>query len=221
MQGIHQLLDFILHIDSYLFNFVADYGTLTYLVLFLIIFCETGLVVAPFLPGDSLLFVAGSIAAQPSEPLSILLLFFLLVIASIVGNQLNYLIGRMIGPRVFSAEGSWLLNKKYLEKTHRFYQKNGGKTIIFARFMPIIRTFAPFVAGLGYMNVSKFTLYNISSAFIWIGSLLSFGYFFGSLPWIKNNFTLVIYGIIVLSFTPPLFSFVFQKLSATCKASPK
>ncbi|MBA2709760.1 MAG: DedA family protein [Tatlockia sp.] len=220
MQGLHQLLDFILHIDSYLINFVADYGTWTYLVLFLIIFCETGLVVTPFLPGDSLLFVAGSIAAQPSEPLSVLLLCFLLIVASILGNQLNYLIGRMIGPRVFTTESSWLLNRKHLQETHRFYEKHGGKTIIFARFMPIIRTFAPFVAGIGYMDLYQFTLYNIFSAFLWIGSLLGFGYFFGSLPWIKNNFTLVIYGIVLLSLTPPLMSFALRKLT-TDKASSK
>ncbi|MBA2653417.1 MAG: DedA family protein [Tatlockia sp.] len=214
MESLQHLLNFILHIDSYLFNFVSTYGTWTYLVLFLIIFCETGLVITPFLPGDSLLFVAGSIAAQPSEPLSVLLLLILLIIASILGNQLNYLIGRMIGPRVFSAEGSWLLNKKYLEETHRFYEKHGGKTIIFARFIPIIRTFAPFVAGIGYMGIYQFTLYNISSAFLWIGSLLACGYFFGSLPFIKDNFTLVIYGIILLSLTPPILAFLWRKISS-------
>lgn len=212
MQSIHHLLNFILHIDSYLFNFVSAYGTWTYLVLFLIIFCETGLVITPFLPGDSLLFVAGSIAAQPSEPLSITLLLVLLIVASILGNQLNYLIGRMIGPRVFTAERSWLLNKKHLAETHRFYEKHGGKTIILARFIPVIRTFAPFVAGIGYMGHSQFSLYNVSSALLWIGSLLGFGYFFGSLPLIKDNFTIVIYGIILLSVSPPLIAMFCRKM---------
>ncbi|MBA3537583.1 MAG: DedA family protein [Tatlockia sp.] len=219
MQGMEHLLDFVLHIDAYLFNFVSAYGTWTYLVLFFIIFCETGLVITPFLPGDSLLFVAGSIAAQSGEPLSIVLLFFLLVIASILGNQLNYLIGRKIGPRVFTAEGSWLFNKKYLEDTRCFYEKHGGKTLIFARFMPIIRTFAPFVAGIGYMRAYQFSLYNISSAFLWIGSLLACGYFFGSLPWIKNNFSIVIYGIILLSLTPPIFTFLYRKLNVRSASS--
>ncbi|CDZ78597.1 Inner membrane protein YghB [Legionella massiliensis] len=216
MQSVQHLLDFILHIDVYLLNFVASYGTWTYLVLFLIIFCETGLVVTPFLPGDSLLFVAGSIAAQTDSPLNILSLLVLLIIASILGNQLNYQIGRLLGPKVFKAERSWLLNKKHLEDTHRFYEKHGGKTIIFARFLPIIRTFAPFVAGIGYMGISQFTLYNIGSALLWIGSLLGFGYFFGSLPIIKDNFSIVIYGIILLSLTPPLISFIYHKISASC-----
>ncbi|KTC85720.1 DedA family protein [Legionella drozanskii] len=213
MDSLHQLLNFVLHIDNYLLSFVASYGTWTYLVLFLIIFCETGLVITPFLPGDSLLFVAGSIAAQPSSPLHIFVLLFLLVVASIVGNQVNYFIGRRIGPRVFSAETSWLLNKKHLTETHRFYEKHGGKTIILARFIPIIRSFAPFVAGIGYMQPYQFSLYNFSSALLWIGSLLGFGYFFGSLPFIKDNFSIVIYGIIVLSISPPLIAFLYRKIA--------
>ncbi|KTD25955.1 MULTISPECIES: DedA family protein [Legionella] len=213
MENLHQLLNFILHIDNYLLNFVSTYGTWTYLVLFLIIFCETGLVVTPFLPGDSLLFVAGSIAAQPATPLNIILLLLLLIGASILGNQLNYFIGRVIGPRVFSAESSWLFNKKHLIETHQFYEKHGGKTIILARFIPIIRTFAPFVAGIGYMGIYSFSLYNITSALLWIGSLLGFGYFLGSLPFIKDNFSLVIYGIVILSISPPLFAFAYRKMT--------
>lgn len=215
MQSLQHLLDFVLHIDVYLINFVASYGNWTYLVLFLIIFCETGLVITPILPGDSLLFVAGSIAAQPNAPLSILSLMSLLITASILGNQLNYQIGRLLGPKVFSSEGSWLLNKKYLEDTHRFYERHGGKTIILARFLPIIRTFAPFVAGIGYMSVYQFTLYNLGSALLWITSLLGFGYFFGSLPLIRDHFSLVIYGIILLSLLPPLITFLCHKF---CKS---
>ncbi|MBA2655484.1 MAG: DedA family protein [Tatlockia sp.] len=211
MQSLQFLLNFISHIDLYLFDFVSNYGTWTYLVLFLIIFCETGLVIMPFLPGDSLLFVAGSIAAQSGQPLSIIVLLILLIIASILGNQLNYFIGRMIGSKVYSAKRSWFVNKKHLNSTHLFYEKHGGKTIIFARFMPVIRTFAPFVAGIGHMSVMQFSLYNVVSALIWIGSLLGLGYFFGSLPWIKNNFTLVIYGLILLSIMPPIIALMIRK----------
>jgi membrane-associated protein len=215
MQNMQHLLDYVLHIDTYLIGFVASYGAWSYLALFMIIFCETGLIVIPFLPGDSLLFAAGSLAAHPDRPLNALLLFFLLVFASILGNQINYLIGRFVGPKVFTAKSSWLLNKKYLEQAHLFYEKNGGKTIIMARFMPIIRTFVPFVAGVSYMRLHHFSFYNILSAFIWIGSILSLGYFFGSLPIIKNNFSIVIYGIIVVSLLPPVVAFVYGKVIRT------
>ncbi|WED43787.1 DedA family protein [Legionella cardiaca] len=214
MEQLQHLLNYVLHIDTYLFSFVSSYGVWTYLVLFAIIFCETGLVVLPFLPGDSLLFASGSVAAQSGASLDIFLLFGLLVLASITGNQLNYSIGKMVGPQVFSRSNSRLLNKKYLQKTHLFYEKHGGKTIIFARFIPIIRTFAPFVAGIGYMNRSQFFLYNITSATLWIGSLIWLGYFVGALPFVKNNFTLVIYGIIILSLLPPVLTFFFRKLLA-------
>ncbi|TAK74702.1 MAG: DedA family protein [Gammaproteobacteria bacterium] len=212
METLQILLPYLLHIDQYLINFVSAYGTWTYAALFLIIFCETGLVVTPFLPGDSLLFAAGSLAANSSHVLSIQLLFILLALASILGNKTNYLIGRLIGPRVFSAQQSWLLNKKYLEEAHRFYEKHGGKTIIFARYIPIIRTFAPFVAGIGYMNIRQFTSFNIISAFLWVGSLLGAGYFLGTLPFIRDNFSIVIYGIITLSLLPPLFAFLYRKI---------
>lgn len=218
METIQYLLQYILHIDTYLISFVSHYGIWTYVVLFLIIFCETGLVVTPFLPGDSLLFAAGSIAAQASGALSVEVLMLLLIIASILGNKVNYLIGRTIGPRIFSAAvkphslQSWLLNRKHLEEAHQFYEKHGGKTIILARFIPIIRTFAPFVAGIGYMSLKQFSFYNIVSAVIWIVSLVGAGYFFGSLPFIKDNFSLVVYGIILLSILPPLVAFLYKKL---------
>jgi membrane-associated protein len=215
MQSIQHLLNYILHLDNYLLTFVASYGTWSYLVLFAIIFCETGLVVTPFLPGDSLLFAAGTITAQPKAPLNIIALFFLLAIASVIGNQLNYFMGRAIGPRIFSARHSWLFNRRHLEDTHRFYEQQGGKTIILARFIPIIRTFAPFVAGIGYMSILQFSLYNIVSALLWIGSLLSCGYFFGSLPLVKENFAIVIYGITLISLMPPIFSFFSRRYSKT------
>lgn len=213
MDYLEQLFHFILHVDVYLTGFVATYGALTYFLLFAIIFCETGLVVTPFLPGDSLLFAAGSIAANEQSNLNIQLLTVSLLIASILGNKTNYLIGRAIGPRVFTAKSSRWLNRQHLEDAHRFYEKHGGKTIIFARFIPIIRTFAPFIAGVSYMTISRFTLFNIVSAILWICSLLGAGYYFGSIPMIKNNFTLVIYAIIAVSLLPPAIAFL-TKLKA-------
>lgn len=206
MHYLHTLIDYILHIDVYLNTFVTTYGFWTYLALFAVIFCETGLIVTPFLPGDSLLFTAGSIAAQPDNSFNVVILFVLLFIASVLGNQVNFLIGRALGPRIFSANKSWLLNKKHLQETHDFYEKHGGKTIIFARFLPIIRTFAPFVAGIGTMKVLHFSLYNLISALLWIGSLLGLGYFLGSIPVVKENFVVVIYGIIIISLLPPIIA---------------
>lgn len=212
METIEYLLQYIIHIDDFLITFVSTYGVWTYIVLFAIIFCETGLVVTPILPGDSLLFAAGSIAANTNHALSIQLLFILLTLASIIGNKINYLIGRFIGPKIFSAEQHWLFNKQHLIQAHQFYEKHGGKTIIFARFIPIIRTFAPFVAGVGYMSLGRFTMYNLVSAVLWIGSLLSAGYFFGSLPFIKQNFSLFVYGLVALSLLPPVFAYFFSKV---------
>ena len=211
MEMMQALIQYILHVDVYLNAFVSQYGSFTYLVLFAIIFCETGLIIMPFLPGDSLLFTAGSIAANSNSHLNIQLLFLLLIIASTLGNKLNYLIGRITGPRVFQARDSWLLNKKHLLEAHAFYEKHGGKTIIFARFLPIIRTFVPFVAGIGAMNLKQFSLFNIMSAILWIGSLLAAGYFLGSIPLIKNNFSMVIYGIIAISFLPVAATFLYRK----------
>jgi membrane-associated protein len=211
MHYLTQFIDYILHIDVYLNTFVSTYGFLTYFVLFAVIFCETGLIVTPFLPGDSLLFAAGSIAAQSDNSLSIYGLFLLLFLASVLGNQINFLVGRALGPRIFSANHSWLLNKKHLAETHAFYEKHGGKTLIFARFLPIIRTFAPFVAGIGTMQLLHFTLYNVFSAFLWVGSLLCLGYFLGSIPVVKEHFTLVIYAIILISVLPPIITLLCRK----------
>ncbi len=214
METIHQLFQYIIHIDVYLNAFVTTYGAWTYAALFAIIFCETGLVVFPFLPGDSLLFTAGSIAAYSENDLSIQALFVLLCLAAILGNKLNYTIGRAVGPRVFTAKDSWLLNKKHLTESRIFYEKHGGKTIILARFLPIIRSFAPFVAGIGAMSLRTFSLYNVISAILWTGSLLGAGYFFGSLPIIKNNFSIVIYAIIGISLLPALFAMAKSRISA-------
>lgn len=211
MESIQHLLQYILHIDIYLIAFVTDYGVWAYAILFAIIFCETGLVITPFLPGDSLLFAAGSIAANSPDNFNIHLLFLLLFIASTLGNKVNYLLGKAIGPRIFNAPQARFFNQAHLVKAHAFYEKHGGMTLILARFIPIIRTFAPFVAGISYMSLSRFTFFNMLSALLWIGSLLASGYFFGSLPFIQANFGLVIYSIIALSALPPIFAFFMRK----------
>lgn len=200
MEWLSALADIALHLDRHLQGLVAAYGTWVYAILFLVVFCETGLVVTPFLPGDSLLFVAGTVAAAGG--MNIHLLVVLLIIAAILGDAVNYAAGRYIGPRVFRAEGSRWLNPKHLERAHAFYEHHGGKTIIIARFVPIIRTYAPFVAGAAAMSYSRFALYNVAGAMLWVISLGYAGYFFGNLPVIRNNLTAVIFGIIVLSILP-------------------
>jgi len=196
MDIAHFLLDFILHVDVHLANFVAAYGTWVYALLFLIIFVETGVVVMPFLPGDSLLFVVGALcgAGLMSLPLSI----GLLVAAAILGNQSNYAIGRHFGPRVFQWENSRFFNKKAFEQAHAFYEKYGGITIIAARFMPFLRTFAPFVAGVAQMTRRKFTLYDVSGAVLWVGGVTLAGYLFGNIPWVKEHLDKIIWGAILL-----------------------
>jgi membrane-associated protein len=214
MELLHTFLDFILHLDQHMVTLFAAYGTWTYALLFLIIFCETGLVVTPFLPGDSLLFATGALAANSENTLNIHLLFLLLVSASILGNSLNYFIGRFLGPKVFHSRDSFLLNKKYLERAHQFYETYGGKAIIIARFMPIIRTFAPFIAGIGYMSYRRFFAYNIIGAVLWIGSLLYTSYFFGNLPFIKAHFSTIIFGIIGVSLLPAVMEILRHKVLA-------
>jgi len=203
MEFIKSIIDFILHIDHHLVEIVSDYQTWTYLILFLIIFAETGLVVTPFLPGDSLLFAAGAIIAKPDTGLNVFFMFMLLCVAAILGDLVNYHIGKYIGPRAFSGKYK-LLKVDYLNKTQAFYNKHGGKTIIYARFIPIIRTFAPFVAGIGTMSYTKFASFNVIGGIAWVGSFLFLGYFFGGIPVIKNNFTYVIFGIIFVSILPPI-----------------
>jgi len=207
---IYSIIDFILHIDDHLVEIVNNYQTWTYLILFLIIFAETGLVVTPFLPGDSLLFAAGAIIAKPETDLNVFVMWILLMVAGILGDLVNYHIGKYIGPKAFSGKYKFL-KKEYLEKTEKFYEKYGGKTIIYARFVPIIRTFAPFVAGVGSMSYAKFASYNVIGAILWVTSFLFIGYFFGGLPIIKDNFTIVIFAIILLSMLPPIIEVVKEK----------
>lgn len=204
---IKSLIDFVLHIDQHLVEIVRDYETWTYLILFLIIFAETGLVVTPILPGDSLLFAAGAIVAKPETGMNILFLLGLLCIAAILGDLVNYHIGKAIGHRAFSGKYR-LLKVEYLTKTQEFYNKHGGKTIIYARFIPIIRTFAPFVAGIGTMSYAKFASYNMIGGIAWVSSFLLLGYYFGGLPVIKNNFTYVVFGIIFVSILPPIIEVI-------------
>lgn len=210
MEVISAIIDFILHIDKHLVEIVNDYQTWTYLILFLIIFAETGLVVTPFLPGDSLLFAAGAIVAKPDTDLNIFVMCGLLIIAAILGDLVNYHIGKYVGPKAFSGKYK-LLKKEYLERTQSFYLKHGGKTIIYARFIPIVRTFAPFVAGIGSMTYSKFASFNVIGGFLWVSAFLFLGYYFGGLPFIKNNFTYVIFAIIILSVLPAIIEMLRGK----------
>ncbi|MGN5955631.1 DedA family protein [Sphingobacterium lactis] len=210
MDFIYAIIDFILHIDDHLVEIVNNYQTWTYLILFLIIFAETGLVVTPFLPGDSLLFATGAIIAKPETDLNVFVMWVLLMVAGILGDMVNYHIGKYFGPKAFSGKYKFL-KKEYLEKTEKFYEKYGGKTIIYARFVPIIRTFAPFVAGVGSMSYGKFASYNVIGAILWVTSFLFIGYFFGGLPVIKDNFTIVIFAIIFLSLLPPIIEVIKEK----------
>lgn len=200
MELITGFIDIVLHLDRHLQWLVTNYGVWIYLILFAIIYCETGLVVTPFLPGDSLLFVAGALAAGGG--MYIHALFAVLLAASFSGDNTNYWIGRFIGPRVFRRAGSRLFNPAHLERTQRFYEKHGGKTIVIARFVPIVRTFAPFVAGMGRMRYLRFAAYSFAGSVFWIGSLTYAGYFFGNLPLVRQNLSFVIIGIVVLSLMP-------------------
>ena len=206
MELIKTFFDIFMHLDKHLGSVIQSYGIWTYLILFLIIFCETGLVVTPILPGDSLLFAAGAFAALGA--LEVMWLFVLLTIAAIAGDTLNYRIGSYMGPKIFHKEKVRFLNREYLDRTHQFYEKHGGKTIIIARFMPIIRTFAPFVAGIGKMTYLHFISYNVVGGIVWIASFVFGGFFFGNIPVVKRNFTLVIMAIIFLSILPGIVEFL-------------
>ena len=201
MNIISGFIDFILHLDKYLSVVIQSYGTLTYLFLFLIIFLETGLVVTPFLPGDSLLFAAGTFAALGS--LDVFVLFFTLSIAAILGDTINYSIGKFLGSKAFEKYPR-IFKKGYIDKTHKFYEKYGAKTIGLARFVPIVRTFAPFIAGIGKMRYLKFLTYNVVGGILWVGLFVFGGYYFGNIPIVKNNFSIVIIIIIIVSFMPML-----------------
>ncbi len=210
MELLKTLVDIFLHIDKHLSEIIQNYGLWTYLILFIIVFMETGLVVTPFLPGDSLLFAAGAFAALGA--FDIVWLFAILSVAAIGGDTVNYWIGSYIGPKIFHKEKVRFLNKEYLDRTHRFYERYGGKTIIIARFVPIIRTFAPFVAGIGSMTYWKFISYNIIGGIAWILICTLAGYFFGNLPMIRENFSLVIFAIIIISILPGIIEFMRQKM---------
>ena len=206
MDLIAGFIDIVLHLDRHLQWLVTNYGTWVYAILFLIVFCETGLVVTPFLPGDSLLFVAGTLAAAGN--MYVHGLFAALATASFLGDNTNYWIGRYVGPRVFKREGSLLLNPEHLARTQRFYDKYGANTIFFARFMPIVRTFAPFVAGIGRMQYARFLFFSFAGSIAWVGSLTYAGYYFGNVPVVKQNLTLVILAIVLISILPGIVEYL-------------
>jgi len=202
MEFVRLIIDFILHIDVHLATLVAQYGVWVYAILFLILFCETGLVVTPFLPGDSLLFVAGALAALPTNQLDVHVMALLMALAAILGDAVNYTIGRLFGEKLFSNPDSKVFRRSYLDKTHQFYARHGGKTIILARFVPIVRTFAPFVAGMGHMSYRHFALFNITGGVLWVALFTYAGYLFGDLPVVQENLKLLIVAIILLSILP-------------------
>lgn len=209
MEILAQLFDFVLHIDKHLGEIIANYGTWTYLILFAIVFLETGVVVTPFLPGDSLLFAAGAFAATGA--MNVVVVFVLLAVAAILGDTVNYWIGHRVGPRVFE-EDVRFLKREYLERTQKFYEKHGGKTIFLARFVPIVRTFAPFVAGVGTMRYGKFIVYNIVGALVWTSVFIFAGYYFGNIPVVRENFGLVVIAIILVSVLPVGYELIQHRL---------
>jgi membrane-associated protein len=216
---IFRFWDVMTHLDQHLRAWSEMMGGWLYVVLFVVVFCETGLVVTPFLPGDSLLFAVGALCALDGSPLSIGLMMPMLIIAAILGDAVNYSIGRRIGPRVFTSERSIFLNKKHLAYTQGFYEKYGGKTIIIARFIPIVRTFAPFVAGIGAMRYRRFFLFNVVGAVGWVVLFVPLGYWFGNLPFVQKQFHYVILGIIVLSVLPAVYEFWRERRSAAARAA--
>ena len=207
---IRDLIDFVLHIDQHLDVIIQTYGTWTCALMFIIVFCETGLVVTPFLPGDSLLFALGTFAARGSLDVSLVLA--LLSVAAVLGDTVNYWIGAIVGPKVFHKENVRFLNKRHLQRTHEFYERHGGKTIIFARFIPIIRTFAPFVAGIGAMTYSKFILFNVIGGLLWVFLFTLLGYFFGQQPFVQANFEWVVIAIIAISLVPMIWEYAASKM---------
>ncbi len=211
MEFLAYLIDLILHLNNHLQELSAQLGIWLYVLLFLVVFCETGLVVTPFLPGDSLLFAVGALAA--TDALNVHAAAISLAIAAILGDAVNYWVGRQFGARFFQNETSRWLNRRHLERTHQFYEKYGGKTIIIARFVPIVRTFAPFVAGVGAMSYRRFAVYNVVGGALWVGSIAYAGYAFGNIPFVKKNFSLVALAIIVVSLLPAVFEIVRERLA--------
>jgi len=206
VEFLSKIIDFIIHLDTHLSDLIQTYGLWTYLILFVVIFCETGLVVTPFLPGDSLIFAAGTFAARGD--LKVGWLFLVLAAAAVIGDTVNYWIGKIIGPKIFHREKTRFFRKEYLDRTHEFYEKYGAETIIIARFVPIIRTFAPFVAGIGRMSYLKFISYNVIGGVGWVAIFTFGGYFFGNIPFVKNNFSIVIIAIILISLVPAVLEFL-------------
>jgi len=207
-----KFLDLLVHLDKHLLEIAREYGSGIYVFLFVIVFCETGLVITPFLPGDSLLFVAGTLAA--GGVMNIHLLVAVLIVAAIAGDSLNFAIGRWLGPRVFRFEDSWFFKKAYIERTHQYFERYGGRTIIIARFVPIVRTYAPFVAGIGAMEYRRFLLFNVIGAVVWVALIAYAGYLFGQVPVVQKNLTLVIFGIILLSISPAIIEVLRHKLKS-------
>lgn len=212
MEVLTSLADFVLHIDRHLAELVVDMGPWIYVVLFLIIFCETGLVVVPFLPGDSLLFAVGTLAG--AGLLEVSWIIPSLILAAVLGDSVNYWIGSRVGPAVFRSDESRFLKRSHLERTHRFYERHGGKAIVLARFIPIVRTFAPFVAGMARMSYARFLFYNVAGGVVWVVLFVMAGYWFGALPLVQDNLTLVMLGIIVLSMMPGVVEYLKHRLRA-------
>ncbi|MFO0589043.1 MAG: DedA family protein [Polyangiaceae bacterium] len=219
MDLIKTLLDYFLHLDKYLNSWATTMGGWLYVVLFAVLFAETGLVVTPFLPGDSLLFAVGALAALDGSPINIALVIVVMCVAAILGDATNYSIGKWIGPAAFKSESSKLLNKKHLLRTQAFYEKHGGKTIVIARFMPIIRTFAPFVAGIGQMAYRRFALFNISGGILWVCSVTLLGYAFGNAEPVKKNFHYVVVAIVVISVLPLVYEFIRERQRSRAEKS--
>ncbi|MFT3767138.1 MAG: DedA family protein [Minicystis sp.] len=205
---LKQLIDIFLHLDKHLNEWAGSLGSSLYGILFLIIFCETGLVVTPFLPGDSLLFAVGALCATDGAVISLPAVMLLMFVAAVLGDAVNYSIGKRLGPAAFKSDSSRLLNKKHLLRTQAFYEKHGGKTIIVARFMPIIRTFAPFVAGIGQMEYRRFAVFNVAGAALWVGSLTLAGWRFGAIPWVKQHFSSIVIAIVIISILPGVIEFL-------------
>ena len=209
MDWVKQFVDLFLHLDTHLGQVISQYGTWTYLILFLIVFCETGLVITPFLPGDSLLFAAGTFAALGD--LDVRAMILLLVAAAILGDTVNYWVGAAIGPRAFQGNLRFL-KKEHLDRTHAFYERHGGKAVVISRFLPIVRTYVPFVAGMAAMSAKTYTAYNVAGGVLWVGLLTYAGYFFGNIPWIKGNLTAIIVGIIAVSLLPLVVAYLRSRL---------
>ena len=220
MEAITELVHAVLHLDATLARIAAEYGSWLYAMLFAIIFAETGLVVTPFLPGDSLLFVAGTVVAGTAGALSVHLLVALTIIAAILGDTVNYSIGRWIGPKVFDGTITAFIRREHLQKTQAFYDRYGAVTIIIGRFVPIVRTFAPFLAGVAGMHYPRFLAYNVIGGVLWVGSLVYAGYLFGNLPWVKGNLTLIVVAIVVVSLIPAVTTFVREHRRARGAARP-